>query len=173
MAAPEPIVIRRALPGDATELAAIRIASIRGVCATTGLYTPDEVERWIGDRPISDFERLIVDDATFAAHDALGGTLVGFGRVQAPRPDAADPAWWVKGLFIRPERIARGIGRRLLATLLDAAKERGATRVDLVATLNAEAFYLKNGFTAQARVQHTTATGAVIPGIKMTRVIEP
>ena len=163
------ITIRAATPHDAQALADVRVASIRGVCAGTGLYTPDEIDRWVGNRPLSDYHKMIADDPVFVADAGPPtGELAGFGRLQGPKAEPGGTVCWVKGLFVRPALVGGGIGRRLLARLVDTARARHADRVDLVATLNAESFYTRNGFVSLGRIQHTTATGAVIPGIKMT-----
>jgi GNAT superfamily N-acetyltransferase len=57
------------------------------------------------------------------------------------------------GLFVEPEWMRGGVGRRLVedATLL--ARERGAARIDVVANPQAVAHYEAVGFVAAGAVQ--------------------
>jgi predicted N-acetyltransferase YhbS len=79
------------------------------------------------------------------------GVIVGFA-VLLERP--AD-AWELDGLFVEPERMRCGVGRRLVEDAKRIGRERGATRIDVVANPQAVAFYEAVGFipagTAQTR----------------------
>jgi GNAT superfamily N-acetyltransferase len=70
------------------------------------------------------------------------GVVVGFSVLFEP----ADGACELDGLFVEPERMRSGVGRRLVADAVDVARSGGATRIDVVANPQAVAFYEAVGF---------------------------
>jgi predicted GNAT family N-acyltransferase len=63
----------------------------------------------------------------------------------------------------------RGVGRALLAELLEMARESGAASVWLTAQLRAEGFYVQHGFVAEGEV----FLDAGIPHRRMRRALAP
>ena len=57
------------------------------------------------------------------------------------------------GLFVEPERMRGGVGRRLVEDATVLARARGATRIDVVANPQAVAFYEAVGFVAAGEAQ--------------------
>jgi N-acetylglutamate synthase-like GNAT family acetyltransferase len=57
------------------------------------------------------------------------------------------------GLFVEPARMRAGVGRRLVDDAKQIARERGATRIDVVANPQAVAFYEAVGFIAVGEAQ--------------------
>jgi len=60
------------------------------------------------------------------------------------------PECYLAELYVRPERRGRGLGRRLMEAVLDAARERGADHIDLgtgEADIAARNLYESLGFT--------------------------
>jgi N-acetylglutamate synthase-like GNAT family acetyltransferase len=70
------------------------------------------------------------------------GVIVGFAVLLERYADACE----LDGLFVEPERLRAGVGRRLVEDAKRIARERGATRVDVVANPQAVAFYEAVGF---------------------------
>jgi GNAT superfamily N-acetyltransferase len=77
------------------------------------------------------------------------GILAGFSVLL----DAADGACELDGLFVAPERMRGGVGRRLVDDAARIARERGAARIDVVANPQAVAFYEAVGFVATGEAQ--------------------
>jgi len=77
------------------------------------------------------------------------GAIVGFAVVLERAGDACE----LDGLFVEPERMRGGIGRRLVRDAQRLARERGATRLDVVANPQAVAFYRAVGFTTVGDAQ--------------------
>src|SRR3954447_14772364 len=96
------------------------------------------------------------------AADAAGQP-VGFSLV-VPGDDAAVE---LDGLFVEPERMGTGVGRRLVADAAATARRAGATRMDVVANPNALGFYTKVGFRGADAVR--TRFGA---GVRMHLELE-
>jgi N-acetylglutamate synthase-like GNAT family acetyltransferase len=58
------------------------------------------------------------------------GVIVGFAVLLERSADACE----LDGLFVEPERMRTGVGRRLVEDAKRIARERGATRIDVVAS---------------------------------------
>jgi GNAT superfamily N-acetyltransferase len=64
-----------------------------------------------------------------------------------PRPDRRASRWgYVSNMFVREPVRDRGIGAKLLKTVIDAADERGYARIVLSPSARAVPFYLRAGF---------------------------
>jgi N-acetylglutamate synthase-like GNAT family acetyltransferase len=77
------------------------------------------------------------------------GVVVGFAVLLERSGDACE----LDGLFVEPDRMRRGVGRRLVEDAKRMAGERGATRIDVVANPQAVAFYEAVGFTTVGQTQ--------------------
>lgn len=91
-------------------------------------------------------EEMELDDADAGAFHALaliGGEAVGCGRMVML--DGGEVK--IGRMAVMREHRRFGVGREILAFLLDAARARGAREAVLDAQLHAEGFYLKNGFS--------------------------
>ena len=77
------------------------------------------------------------------------GVVVGFAVLLERSGDACE----LDGLFVEPDRMRAGVGRRLVEDAKRIARERGATRIDVVANPQAVAFYDAVGFTPAGEAQ--------------------
>ena len=96
----------------------------------------------------------------------IEGTIVGFA--------AAVPAGGVthvSDLFVTPEHQGRGIGRRLLGTVLEAARREGMRRIDCLATRTAVPFYAAMGFGELGPVAIALAPGIDFEAVRMVRAL--
>jgi GNAT superfamily N-acetyltransferase len=85
------------------------------------------------------------------------GSVAGFAAV-LPRVDGhAD----LDGLFVEPRLWGRGLGRRLIEHVADAARLRGSRLLHVVGNPHAEGFYAACGF-------HATGTVATRFGVGVT-----
>ena len=89
------------------------------------------------------------------------GAIVGFAVLLERSADACE----LDGLFVEPERMRAGVGRRLVKDAKRIARERGATRIDVVANPQAVAFYEAVGFTTvgEARTRFGRAPRMSLP----------
>src|SRR4051794_37825867 len=83
------------------------------------------------------------------------GVVIGFAVLLERCGDACE----LDGLFVEPDRMRGGVGRRLLDDAKRIARERGAMRIELVANPQALAFYEAVGFveTGQAHTRFGAA----------------
>jgi N-acetylglutamate synthase-like GNAT family acetyltransferase len=77
------------------------------------------------------------------------GAVVGFAVLLERSEDACE----LDGLFVEPDRMRAGVGRRLVEDAARIARERGATRIHVVANPQAVAFYEAVGFSQMGEAQ--------------------
>src|SRR3954447_21807664 len=77
------------------------------------------------------------------------GVIVGFVVLLERSGDACE----LDGLFVEPDRMRAGVGGRLVHAAKQMARERGATRIDVVANPQAVEFYEAVGFTPFGEAQ--------------------
>jgi GNAT superfamily N-acetyltransferase len=77
-----------------------------------------------------------------------GREVVGFAVLFRPARGACE----LDGLFVEPGRMGSGVGRALIEDAARIARERGATRIEVVANPEAVGFYERVGFTGGAEV---------------------
>jgi GNAT superfamily N-acetyltransferase len=80
-----------------------------------------------------------------------GGELLGFSACGESRDHDADPSVGeVRSFFVAAGRWRQGVGRTLMAAVLDSLRERGCTEATVwsfAANDRANAFYERAGFT--------------------------
>jgi GNAT superfamily N-acetyltransferase len=74
--------------------------------------------------------------------------IVGFAVLFQPVEGACE----LDGLFVEPAHMGAGVGRALVQDAVRIARDRGATRIDVVANLEAVGFYQRVGVTGTAEV---------------------
>ena len=94
----------------------------------------------------------------------VDGVVVGFSVLLERDGDACE----LDGLFVEPDRMRSGVGRRLVEDAVRLARERGAARIEVVANPQAVAFYEAVGFGESGRAQ--TRFG---PAPRMSLALEP
>jgi len=67
----------------------------------------------------------------------------------------------------------KGIGRALLLKCLEEASKAGVSELNCYSSLNGESFYAAFGFQAAEPFPITLPGGIVLPGVRMTRFLEP
>lgn len=154
------LLIRRAEAADAAAIAALHAASIREVCSE--VYAPAPIEGWASTKHPERYLEPIAQSPFFVAE--LDSELVGFSQLDI---EAAE----VRAVFVRPDRLRRGIGRLLLAELEGAASAADLRRIVLRASLNAVRFYESRGFVADATTSICLAPGVELPCVSMHKCL--
>ena len=72
----------------------------------------------------------------------------------------------VEDFFVEPALQGRGVGGALMATLLAACRDAGATTIEVDADPNAEAIYAGLGFTTFARSPSGSIPGRTLPRMR-------
>jgi ribosomal protein S18 acetylase RimI-like enzyme len=125
------ITIRPAAAADAAAVADVYLASFKATYDFPLAHTDDQVRAWIRDS-------VVPAGGTWVALDAEGAIV---GMMDVATGDLSQ-------LYIRPDRLGEGIGRRLL----DIAKERSPGSLTLYTfqvNERARRFYERHGFVAE------------------------
>jgi GNAT superfamily N-acetyltransferase len=115
---------------------------------------------------------LIDDPAVSMLMAEDGGELLGCSACGESRDDDADPSVGeVRSFFVAADRWRQGVGRALIAAVLDSLRDRGCTEVTLwsfAANEPANAFYESVGFTRDG-AEKTEEPWAHIPEVRFRR----
>lgn len=107
--------------------------------------------------PASEVEKL---RTTVAEHD---GRILGFATLEGNPPEGA-----LGMLFVEPDAIGQGIGRRLFEHATAAATSLGFARLTIDADPNAEPFYLAMGATHIGATPSGSIPGRMLPLLAIT-----
>jgi GNAT superfamily N-acetyltransferase len=150
--------IRRAQVEDSEGICRTHRASITELCSSH--YSPQQIATWAGDRRPQEYERRIREAIVLVAEEP--GEVVGFS-IMSPERDE------ICALYVHPQHVRRGIGRRLLDALEAEARAAGVSEVVLQSTLNAVPFYARCGFTVLGEAMHALPGGAELPCVRMAK----
>lgn len=125
------ITLRRAAAADASAVADVYLASFHATYDFPLAHTDDEVRRWIRDVVVATRE-------TWVAIDGDGGPVV---AMMVVGPGELDQ------LYVAPDRLGRGIGRRLLEQA-QRSSPVGLALFTFQVNARARRFYERNGFVA-------------------------
>jgi GNAT superfamily N-acetyltransferase len=173
------IALRRAARADIPVLAALIGRSAHGLSAAD--YTESQVAGAL--RGAFGVDTQLVDDGTYfvAEEDGViagcGGwsfraTLFG-GDTRTDR-DASmlDPrthAAKIRAFFVEPTHARRGVGSLLLERCEAEARERGFSRVELMATLPGVRLYAARGYVGAQQVSYDLGNGEHIDFVPMSK----
>lgn len=141
--------IRRAGAGDATPLLGLMraLARFEGYLDQFRVTETDLLERGLVQGARQEFTALVADDG--------GGRLLGYAVV-CSLPFTYDllPNLLLKELYVEDSRRGLGVGRALMAAVMDEGRARGCARLKwdvLQGNTRAQAFYRSLGGTPDAR----------------------
>lgn len=127
-------MIRLARHDEIAAIFGVHRDSVSALC--TGHYSPQQIAMWLDGRTPEMYIAAIERGDLWVAEDEAS-QIAGFVEIDG---------YEVSKLFVRGTAAGIGVGRRLLATAVDAIRARGATVVYLEATRNASEFYRRHGF---------------------------
>jgi N-acetylglutamate synthase-like GNAT family acetyltransferase len=147
--------IRPAQAGDAADISRVIIRALRETNAKD--YTPDIIARVELSFSPAAVERLIDQRDVFVAE--MDNRVVGTASLDGHA---------LRTMFVLPDVQGRGIGRLLVQRIERVARERQLAILTVPATVTAEAFYARLGFTAVREAYHGEERTIV-----MERVLSP
>jgi N-acetylglutamate synthase-like GNAT family acetyltransferase len=147
--------IRPAQAGDAADISRVIIRALRETNAKD--YTPDIIARVELSFSSAAVERLIDQREVFVAE--MDNRVVGTASLDGQA---------LRTMFVLPDVQGRGIGRLLVQRIERVARERQLAILTVPATVTAEAFYARLGFTAVREAYHGEERTIV-----MERVLSP
>lgn len=152
-------MIRAARRSDHEDMDALFRASIQALCAD--FYPPEVIEHWAGK---AGAERIARGQTRGDEHFVLmrRGRLAAFGALNLERE-------LLEALFVEPSFAGQGVGRELLAFLVDLARSAGLTRLKVNSSLNAVGFYQANGFVEYGRGDFELSGGVTLDSVFLER----
>jgi len=149
--------LRPARAADAPHMAAVLADAVWGLTGDT--YSAAQKQAWVNSVRSEYIQSLIA----LAQHDVWvaegAGDLLAFGALHVDE---------VSYLYVRPSCARRGLGSRILGVLEQAARHRGAPRLYVRSSLNAQGFYQRHGFHV---VRHLILVreGMPMPSVEMAK----
>ena len=135
----EALAIRPVIAADVDPLADLQEASILRLGVTA--YGEAKARAWA--RIGHEFKHALLEDGQFFVAEQAGLRL----GVGGWSPDSLEAGLaWLRYLFVHPDHVRRGIGRRLVEVAEAAAIRAGRPRFDVWSSLNAVAFYQALGY---------------------------
>ncbi len=174
--------LRPATPDDSAAVAALMQASIRGIFPT--FYDAAQTEAIAGYYDQTD--PALIADGTYFVIEEDGEVVACGGWSRRPRlptgtvaggtgdrllDPATEPAR-IRLMFVRPDRVRRGLATRILQECEKAARSEGFRRLALMATLPGISLYERNGFRIVERTQITLPNGITLPSATMEKEID-
>jgi GNAT superfamily N-acetyltransferase len=175
------ITLRRAARADIPLLAGLIERSAHGLSAAD--YTQAQVAGAL--RGAFGVDTQLVDDGTYFVAEE-GGVPAGcggwsfratlFGGDTRTDRDASllDPrthAAKIRAFFVEPTHARRGVGSLLLERCESEARERGFSRVELMATLPGVRLYAARGYVGTQHVSYDLGNGEHIDFVPMSKAL--
>jgi len=151
--------IRRSTPSDAQVAFDIRRLAIRHQCI--GAYSEQQMLDWTKGSAEDGYDTLM------DKHFYLGCVEcepVATGMLDLEHRE-------IGAIFIRPDFMQRGLGKRVLSFLEDRARDLGLTEVCLDATLNAADFYRRCGYIGEGSAIYQSPSGLQLACVPMVKIL--
>ncbi len=84
---------------------------------------------------------FIDKNPTYLAENEETGEIIGFYSIEL----LEDSKWWIRHLWVVPERIGTGVGGELFLHACETAETVGANELNIITDPNVEEFYLHMG----------------------------
>lgn len=153
------LTIRPAERKDADATFDIRTQAILNQCRT--VYTQEQLKCWT-DIPITEkYRNWVAKDYHVAC---LGGVPVATGFINFQSGELG-------ALFVLPEYMEQGIGRRMVVYLEQLARGAGLSEINLDATLNAVEFYRRCGFGGTEQAIYHSPSGLQLACVPMHKTL--
>jgi putative acetyltransferase len=149
--------IRRATPGDAEQITPVHVASIRTLCAKD--YTQEQIDAWAGWKSPEKYRDAMAAGEVFFVAE-VEGRVIGFSVLFGDE---------VKAVYVHPDQVGRGVGRRLLDAVEDEARSCGVAELKLTSTLTSVRFYESCGYAKGDLHQHPVSGGVMLPCVHFTK----
>ena len=161
----KPIRIRTATPEDAVSLIHVHYASVHSI--PENFYSPEIIDLWSpkpDDRRYAWMSGLISKGEAIIMIAQNSDEILGFSIVL---PKQAE----LRALYVTSTAHGQGIGQMLLEALEENARGQGINKIHLNASLNAQSFYLQNGYGSDGLSTLGLSDQLEMPCIKMSKVL--
>ncbi len=131
------VIVRRARPNDAEEVAAVLCASITDLCIADHGSNPETVARWLANKT-PHVVRSWIESEGYVGVAEDRGQIVGVGAALASGSITLN--------YVLPEARFRGVSKAVLSTLEAYLRTEGCGCSSLSSTRTAHRFYLAAGY---------------------------
>jgi putative acetyltransferase len=126
-------------------------------------YSPDAIAAWVVPLNDESITKLTANaDREIRLVAELDGEAVAIGALIIERQE-------LRACYVVPEAARRGCGSALVREIERLAREHGLRRLELAASLNAEAFYAAHGFRCRERSHVVLRNGHRLPAVWMEK----
>ena len=155
--------VRPATPADAVAIIDLHFAAVH---RTASMFYPSEVlDDWSPQPTEARYQQMreIIagDEELVLVAEGTSG-VVAFGSI-VPRLRE------LRAVYVHPDAGRRGVGTQVLAALERLALERSIPRLQMVASVNAEAFYRRAGYQVVESGAHRLRSGQQMACVKMAK----
>jgi len=153
--------IREATAADVPALAALYADAVRA--AGPAYYDAAQVEAWAAFADEERFRRFVLDPLTLVAEDPCAGDESGITGFVGLRKDSD-----VTALYVRADRMRRGIASALLREVIERSEAQGLRRLTTDASKVSRSVFERHGFRVEA-VETVERRGATFERYRMIR----
>ena len=126
-------------------------------------YAPELIAGWlvpINEHRVRELMRNLEHEIRLVA--ACDGVAAGIGALVVERSE-------LRACYVRPAFARRGCGSALVSAIERIAGERGLSRLEVAASLNAEPFYAAQGYRVRERSEVGLRNGTLRPAVWMEK----
>ena len=170
----ESISLRKATEMDTSELYRILTSAIKETCSSH--YNDQQVTAWVGRQNPGRYLIFVRRGEIIVAQEK-DGLIVGFGHSTPDNMLTLEErdelqVVQIKGLFVDPKYITKGIGSRIME-YLEARAVEGVEMLTVLSSMNAINFYTKCGFVPRSEFTELKVTDEIfLQCKKMTKKLK-
>jgi putative acetyltransferase len=150
------VKIRRAKSEDAERLCEIQVTAIQQLALSH--YSTDQLRPWWNGLTSAPYRTYPERFYTIVAE--VESTVVGFAALNTVKSS-------IRAVYVYPDYAGKGIGKKLLAELIQEARRQKLTELYCHASLNAQKFYEKAGLRLISGFTHKFSSGGEIECVIM------
>ncbi len=149
-----------AQPDDTAAIFKVRFDAIHKI--SPQYYPPDMIHQWANEKRLEDFISNPDDEIRIVVR--MSDEIFGFGAIIVAKNE-------LRACYVAPQCAGQGIGSKIVAELEHIAKQRNLKFLELDSPLNAERFYLKNGYQIIERREYVMRNGMTMASVKMKKIL--
>jgi putative acetyltransferase len=160
------MMIRPASEEDARAILEVHFAAVHG--DPQQFYADELLEDWspeVDDQRVANYLSRPQAGEEFVRVVEMDGAVVAFGVIVPAFSE-------LRACYVHPRVSRQGVGQRLLGELEKAAFDQGVAWLTLNASLNAEPFYLAQGYVADGLGRHPLPGGQEMSCVRMYKFLE-
>ena len=159
------ITLRPFVAGDAEAVLRVHYAAVHETGASH--YDQETRQQWsppVGSERIAEYLRRIAAEEQVTLVALHNEAIVGFGTVVPAINE-------LRAVYVLPSCGRRGVGSQLLRAVEQLARNRNLNELRLDSSLNAEAFYLAQGYKSTDRRRIELRSGLSIATVQMNKAL--